>query len=109
MIGKNSKEIGSLSLNEVYKLLNERKEESKLTYEQEAAYEHASKFKLAEDKYSKVSEELSKMDLPKYFTDKLLELQPVNDEIVKYAASEFNLNLDDKKIETIISVFKSAL
>ncbi len=61
MIGKESKQNGYASLSEVLEILEDRKKERELTYEQQIAMEHAKKFvvaKVTEQKTKKALEAL---------------------------------------------------
>ncbi len=55
MIGKSAEEKGTVSIDEVYEILKERKKSAKpMTYEQQIAFEHSEKFKVPKKQYDKV-------------------------------------------------------
>ncbi len=107
MIGEEFKEEGSLSLNEVYEILSKRKEGSELSYEQKMTLEYVEKFKIPEAKFKKIKSDLEAMELSSNLINKLLELDPKNSEVIKYAAASNHVTLEEDQINKILSEFKS--
>ncbi len=107
MIGENAKDIGSASINDVFDILSKLKKDSEFGYEQQNTLEYAEKFKLSEEKYKKIKKNLESMELSQNIINKLLEVTPKNAELVKYIASTEGIEIDDEKINKILSEFKS--
>ena len=73
MIGKEQSEPEPISVVEAFEILEERKKEGELGYEQQLAYEHAKKFaKLSKEKAEKLEKELIELGLGKGSQRKLL-------------------------------------
>lgn len=105
MIGEKILGQKAVSLNEVAELLDKRKGEKDLSYEQDIAVKHAKKFsKLSEDKEKKLKEELETLGvLSQEELVKLLDILPDKKELVQMAVPR--LEKDSDRILEILLKF----
>lgn len=105
MIGKESKHVSNASLSEVLEILEKRKKEKELTYEQQIAYEHASKFagsKAAEQKVRKALEETGYLSPDTIIT--LLNIMPKSEMLLKQILASEKKTFADEDIKKILSI-----
>ena len=105
MIGKESKHTGHVSLNEVQEILEARKKERELTYEQQIALEHASKFaatKSQEQKAKKALEELGTLSQQTILA--ILSMMPKSEMLLKQILAGEKKTFTDAEIKKIVSI-----
>ncbi|MDD5163227.1 MAG: DNA-directed RNA polymerase subunit F [Candidatus ainarchaeum sp.] len=96
MIGEKILGQKAVSLNEVSALLEARKGEKELSYEQDIAFKHAKKFsKLSEEKEKKLREELDTLGvLTQEELVKLVDILPDKKELVQAAVPRLEKDAD---------------
>jgi DNA-directed RNA polymerase subunit F len=103
MIGKEQSEPEPVSVVEALEILEERKKEGELGYEQQLAYEHAKKFaKLSKEKAEKLEKELIELGLGKRLAKKIIDIMPMNDLQLKQVLIFEKRSFDDSVIASII-------
>ncbi len=105
MIGKAAKNNGNASLSEVLDILESRKKEKELTYEQQIALEHATKFaaqKSHEQKIKKTLEELGLLSNHTILT--LLNTMPKNVMLLKQILANEKKTFNEEEIKKILSI-----
>ncbi|HUC39021.1 MAG TPA: hypothetical protein VL944_02735 [Candidatus Acidoferrum sp.] len=105
MIGKDSKNNGYASLSEVLEILEARKKDRELTYEQQIALEHATKFattKAAETKAKKGLEEMGILSTHTVHT--ILNIMPKGEVLLRQILSNEKRTFTDEEIKKIISI-----
>ncbi|MEM0106732.1 MAG: hypothetical protein QXD11_00860 [Candidatus Micrarchaeaceae archaeon] len=107
MIGKDIEDKGALSLTEVWEILEKRRKERELTYEQQLALDHAEKFKLSKQEFDKIHKKLSEINgLDNYLISKIIDIKPKDDILLKQILASEKKELDEKSIADIIKIFK---
>ena len=105
MIGKESKHNGHVSLNQVLEILEGRKKEKELTYEQQIALEHATKFataKAGEQKARKGLEELGLLSNRTVLS--ILSIMPKNEMLLKQILANEKKTFSDDEVKKILSI-----
>lgn len=105
MIGKEAKQAGSASLNEVLGILEERKKERELTYEQQIALEHAGKFvpvKASEQKARKALEALG--TLTQQSLTCIINTMPRGEALLKQILAGEKRAFSDDEIKQMLSI-----
>ena len=105
MIGEKILEQKAVSLNEVQELLESRKGEADLSYEQDLALKHAKKFsELSKEKEKKLREELETLGvLTQEEITKIIDIAPARRELIPLISSR--LEKDTDRIFEIVSKF----
>ncbi|MCL5430402.1 MAG: RNA polymerase Rpb4 family protein [Candidatus Marsarchaeota archaeon] len=107
MIGKDVESEDFVSIHEVKKVLEERKKQKELTYEQQLAYDHAKKFssldKSSEDKIIKA---LAALDVKGKPAIKIVDVLPKNLMTLKQILAHENRNFSDAELEKIMAIIK---
>ncbi|MCL4383440.1 MAG: hypothetical protein M1168_03375 [Candidatus Marsarchaeota archaeon] len=108
MIGKSAKDKGPISITEALQILNKRKEENKeLTYEQDSALKHATKFAIPAEKFKKLKQNLEDLKfLDEILIIKILDILPKNEMLLRQILAYSGKTLDDKQIESILNIIK---
>lgn len=105
MIGKAAKNNGNASLSEVLDILENRKKEKELTYEQQIALEHATKFapqKSHEQKIKKALEELGLLSNHAILT--ILNTMPKSELLLKQILANEKKAFQEDEIKKILSI-----
>ncbi len=105
MIGKESKNTGNVSLNEALGILEARKKERELTYEQQIALEHAEKFaatKTSEQKTRKALEDLGLVSRQTILA--ILNTMPKTEMLLKQILSGDKKSFADAEIKKIMAI-----
>ena len=105
MIGKESKEGKVVPINTVIEILEERKKDGDLTYEQQIALEHSQKFaqtKAHTEKAKKALEALDMLNTKSIF--KILEIQPRNAMLLKQILMQEKKTFSDEDIQKILAI-----
>jgi DNA-directed RNA polymerase subunit F len=105
MIGKDSKHISNASLSDVLEILEKRKKEKELTYEQQVAYDHASRFagsKAAEQKARKGLEELGYLSPEAIVT--ILNIMPKSEMLLRQILASEKKTFADEDVKKILSI-----
>ncbi len=107
MIGKSAEEKGYVSLVDVVEILNKQKQEKELTYEQDSAMKHASKFAMQKEKYQKAKKELEAMNiLSEQTIIKILDVSPKTEILLKQILAYTGRTFEEKEIESILNIIK---
>ncbi len=108
MIGKETQEETAVSLNEVKRILEEKKKGSKeLTYEQQLAYDHAKKFaNLDKPKEEKLRKALSEFGLSETAAVKIINILPKNVITLKQILMHENKTFDEAEITKVLAAVK---
>ncbi len=108
MIGKETEEETAVSLNEVKKILEDRKKGGKeLTYEQQLAYEHAKKFAgLEKAKEEKLKKALGEQGLNDKIIIKVIDIMPKNAMTLRQILMHENKTFEDAEVTKILAVIK---
>lgn len=107
MIGKESKESGSVSLHSVWKLLEERRKKKDPIYEQQIALEHAEKFKITDQQYDKMKKKLEDLKLLKSGTVvKIIDIRPKNEALLKQILASERKSFSNEEVQSILAISK---
>ena len=105
MIGKDSKHNGNASLSEVLEILEKRKKERELTYEQQIALEHATKFvegKGPETKTRKALEELGTLSQQTIVA--ILNIMPKGETLLKQILAGEKKAFTEEEVKKVLSI-----
>ncbi len=109
MIGKNSKHNGHASLNEVLGILESRKKERELTYEQQIALEHATKFasgKGSEQGTKKALEALGTLSQQTIMM--ILNIMPKSEMLLKQILAVEKRSFTEEEVKKVLAIVKEA-
>ncbi|MGB9703314.1 MAG: RNA polymerase Rpb4 family protein [Candidatus Micrarchaeia archaeon] len=106
MIGKSILNKKIVLIQEALEILENRKKESELGYEQELAYEHAKKFsKLTKEKAEKLITQLGEI---KKLSDeakiKIVEILPKNEDTIRQILANEVYTLNEEEIKKIMEI-----
>ncbi|MGC8586937.1 MAG: RNA polymerase Rpb4 family protein [Candidatus Micrarchaeia archaeon] len=105
MIGKQHSEPNAVSMPEALSILEERKKEGELGYEQEITLEHVKKFaKLSKADAEKMSKELLEFGLSKKGAAKIIDVMPISVLQLKQVLIIERRNFEE---ETIAKIFET--
>lgn len=105
MIGKDSKNNGHASLNEVLEILESRKKERELTYEQTIALEHATKFASAKNSEAKTRKALEETGLLSGHTVlTILNIMPKGEVLLKQILSGEKRTFAEDEVKKILAI-----
>lgn len=108
MIGKNQSGPEPVSAVEALEILEARKKEGELGYEQELAYEHAKKFaKIGKEKAEKLEKELVELGIGARLAKKIIDIMPINDLQLKQIIIFEKRSFDDQTIARILEVINN--
>ncbi len=108
MIGKNQSEPEPVSAVEALEILEERKKEGELGFEQERAYEDVKKFaRLGKEKASKLEKELIELGLSPKLAKKVIDIMPINDLQLKQVLIFEKRSFDDQAIAKILETLNA--
>ncbi len=110
MAGKKRTGSRLASVAEVMYLLEERKKDGELGYEQTLTYEYATKFsKLKESDAKKMTKELEDLGLSELLSLKVIEIMPAEPNLLKLilAMDKNRQPTDDETVNKILGVVKS--
>ncbi|MEM0086909.1 MAG: hypothetical protein QW774_02675 [Candidatus Micrarchaeaceae archaeon] len=80
MIGKERSEASIATIYDAYEILDKKKKDGELGYEQQLAYDHIGKIKkLSKEKAEKLANELEEAGLSKKAIAKIVEIMPINE------------------------------
>lgn len=105
MIGKESKQNGNASLSEVLEILEDRKKERELTYEQQIAMEHAKKFvvaKVTEQKTKKALEALGIRSGQAVMS--IINIMPKGEMLLKQILANERRTFTDEEVKRVLSI-----
>ncbi|MGC8662516.1 MAG: RNA polymerase Rpb4 family protein [Candidatus Micrarchaeia archaeon] len=103
MIGKSQSEPEPISAVEALEVLNERKKEGELGFEQQRAYEDAKKFaRLNKEKAEKLEKELTELGLSTKLAKKLIDIMPLNDMQLKQALIFDKRSFDEQTVAKVL-------
>jgi DNA-directed RNA polymerase subunit F len=104
MIGKDSKRNGYVSLSEVLEILESRKKDKELTYEQQIAFEHATKFASAKSD-SKIRKGLQELGiLSDQTVISILDVMPKNMALLKQILATEKRTFSDEEVKKVLSL-----
>jgi DNA-directed RNA polymerase subunit F len=107
MIGKTSKGEEAVSLARVKEILEERKKVKELTYEQQLAYEHASKFAIKDvAKEEKLRKALEGFNLSDKALLKIIDIMPKTPFTLRQILMKENRAFTDEEISKIVATIK---
>ncbi len=110
MIGKNEEESKVISIPAVLDILEKRKKDGELGYEQQLAYEHASKCaSISKSEAEKMQKELEEAGLSAKGAIKVIDVMPINDTQLKQVLVIEKKNIEEetiKKVMEIVNKFK---
>ncbi len=108
MIGKNQSEAEPNSSVDVLGILEARKKEGELGYEQQLAYEHVKKFAtLSKAQAEKFEKELTEMGISKRLAKKIIDIMPLNALQLKQVLIMDKRSFEDQTIEKILEIINS--
>jgi len=108
MIGKNQSEAEPNSNVDVLSILEARKKEGELGYEQQLAYEHVKKFAiLSKAQAEKFEKELIEIGMSRRLAKKIIDVMPVNDLQLKQVLIMDKRSFDDSTIAKVMEIIKS--
>ena len=108
MIGKESSDSKPVSIAKVLEVLEHRKKDGELGYEQELVYEYAKKFsKLSESDSKKIGKELEELGLRDKTVFKIIEILPVDISQLKLILVMERRALEEQEIAKIMKVVDS--
>lgn len=107
MMGKKKYDEEKLTLPEVKEILEKRKEDGELLYEQEIALDHLRKFcKLEAGDARKLKEELIENEVPAGLAVKITNILPEDTHDLKVLFAKERHMLDEKNAEKILGTIK---
>ncbi len=107
MIGKSVEEKGYISLVDLLDILSKQKQAKELTYEQDSAIKHATKFAIQKEKYQKAKKELEALNiLPEQTIIKILDIMPRNEMLLKQILAYSSITFEEKDINSILNIIK---
>ncbi|MDE1868488.1 MAG: hypothetical protein KGH60_00780 [Candidatus Micrarchaeota archaeon] len=108
MIGKETKGNRAVGISEVLEIIKKRKSSPKgLSYEQQTAFEHASKFAADaadSDKLKKKLDDLGILNEKTIF--KIIEIRPKNFMLLKQILASERKTFDDETVNKILALIK---
>lgn len=108
MIGKEVRGTRLSSLPEVLEILEERKKDGELGYEQQIEYEHAKKFvKLSTNEAEKMSKELVSAGLSERTALKCVEVMPLDINQLKLVLVIDKITLDEESLKKVLGIVNS--
>lgn len=109
MIGKESKSNGSVSLHNVYSILENRRKQKEPIYEQQIALEHAEKFKMTAQQYEKMRKKLDDLGTLKADTvTKVIDIRPKGEALLKQILASERKSFAPEEVQAILAVLKEA-
>jgi DNA-directed RNA polymerase subunit F len=103
MIGKKAEEKSAASINQVMDIIEERKKEGELTYEQQRSYEHAKILGISKEKCEKARKRLEALDLLGEKTViKLTDIMPPNQLLLKQILVKEGKTFTDEQLTKIM-------
>jgi DNA-directed RNA polymerase subunit F len=110
MIGKAILNKRIVSIQEVLEILENRKKESELGYEQELAYEHAKKFsKISKEKAEKLIQQLGEIKkLSEEAKIKIVEILPKNEDTLRQILANEPYTLEENEIKRVMELINEA-
>ena len=108
MIGKEVKGSRAIEITEVLEIIKKRKSTPKgLSYEQQTAFEHASKFAADADDAAKLRKKLEELGILSEKTIfKIIEIRPKNFMLLKQILTSERKTFDDETVNKILAVIK---
>ncbi len=107
MIGKGVQGGEQASLNEVLEILEQRKKDKELTYEQQLAYEHVKKFATGtKANTEKLKKSLKEAGLSDKAVLKVLDIMPKNIMTLKQILAHENRTFEDAELVKILASVK---
>ncbi|MCD6522246.1 MAG: DNA-directed RNA polymerase subunit F [Candidatus Diapherotrites archaeon] len=106
MIGKEVIDEREITLSEAKALLQKRKREAELSYEQKLAYEHVSEFgKLAPTKAAELVEELKKIGkIDEHIAVMIVDNMPMDKDDLRVIMEKKRYKLSDDDIKKVLSL-----
>ncbi len=109
MIGKESKDNGSVPLHVTWKILEGRRKKKEPIYEQQIALEHAEKFKLTDQQYEKLRKRLDELKLLKSDTiTKLIDIRPKGEPLLKQVLASERKGFSADELQKMLTAIKEA-
>jgi DNA-directed RNA polymerase subunit F len=107
MIGSESRQTKLANIYEVLDILEERKKSKELTYEQQLAFEHATKLVKSAEQAKRISGALEKLGtLSEKSTVKLLEIMPKNATLLKQILAQEGKVFTEEECAKILAIIK---
>lgn len=107
MIGKNVDSEELTSLSEVKEVLEQRKKDGELTYEQQLAYEHAKKFASGErSKEEKFKKALVEAGASPKSAIKIMDIMPKNAMTIRQILMHENRAFTDEEVNKMLATVK---
>lgn len=108
MIGKEASEKRPVPFTEALKILEERKEDEELGYEQKLAYEHITKFKsIGPEAAKKAMAELAKLGLSEHTAVKIVDIMPIDIAQLKHILVKEKKSFEEEDIKKMMEVVDS--
>lgn len=108
MIGKENLGEKPLPVTEVKRLLEKRKKEGELTYEQKVSLEYAQEFgKAAQTKVSKAIEDLASQGIDERIAVQIVNVQPKTKEEVKLIFEKVRSRISEDQVKKILDIVAS--
>jgi len=105
MIGKQTVSEKPISVPEVKKILEERKERGELTYEQKVTLEYAQEFgKTGPRKLKEALEKLADMGIEPKMAIRVADVRPTSKEELKLIFEKTRLGLKDEQVKKILDI-----
>ncbi len=109
MIGKKTESEEMVSLQDAKEVLEARKKEGELRYEQQLAYDHAAKFAKAEKGApEKLKKALKEFELSEKALVKVVEIGPKNMMTLKQMLMHENRTFSDEEFSKIMAAIKAS-
>jgi DNA-directed RNA polymerase subunit F len=109
MIGKESKDKGSVPLHVTWKILESRRKKKDPIYEQQIALEHAEKFKLTDQQYEKLKKKLDELKLLKNDTiTKVIDIRPKSEPLLKQVLAVERKSFSSEELQKVLAIIKEA-
>lgn len=107
MIGKESESESTVSLGEVKRILEDKKKEKELTYEQQLAYDHAKKFAgLEKGKEEKLKSALVGLGASEKTAFRIIDILPKSALTLRQILAHENKTFTDDEISKMLAAVK---
>ena len=104
-IGKQTLSEKPISVSEVKKILEDRKEKGELTYEQKVTLEYAQEFgKIGPRKLKEAAEKLADLGIDEKIAVRIIDVRPKTKEELKLIFEKTRLGLKDEQVKKILDI-----
>lgn len=108
MIGKNQSEKKPVASAEALEVLEERKKDGELGYEQKLAYDHIKKFAgVSAEEAKKIARELAAYGVSEYTAIKIVDIMPIDILQLKHILAKEKKTFEEDEVSKMMDIVKS--